>query len=135
MVEPMSRDMMRGLKAKTEEDARREKIKQIVIGIYYNAVQLAKSKTETCYNYPLPRAPAYQFQSPVETVVTDPFYTSNIPHILAGLQELFPGCYVKHTLLSKGTDGNMYDISKLDEKVLPFVNRALDEFHIVIDWS
>jgi hypothetical protein len=29
----------------------------------------------------------------------------------------------------------MYDISKLDDKVLPFVNRALDQSYIVVDWS
>jgi hypothetical protein len=58
-----------------------------------------------------------------------------MPDILAGLKELFPGCDVTHTLLSKGTDGKFYDISKLDDKVLPFVNRALDRSYIVIDWS
>jgi hypothetical protein len=58
-----------------------------------------------------------------------------MPDILTGLQELFPGCDVTHTILSRGTDGKMYDISKLDEKVLPFVNRALDQSYIVVDWS
>jgi hypothetical protein len=55
--------------------------------------------------------------------------------ILSGLQALFPDCIVSHTLLCKGTDGKFYDISTLDEKVLPFVNRALDQSFIVIDWS
>jgi hypothetical protein len=143
MTQPMSRDAMRELKAKTEEAARIQQLKNIVQQIYQAAIQTAKSKTDTSYNHPLPLTRAVS-----ETVVlgsqkfgcnsnmiTDPFYLKNMPDILAGLQELFPGCDVTHTLLSRGTDGKMYDISKLDEKVLPFVNRALDQSYIVVDWS
>ena len=122
----MSRDVMRELKAKTEEAARVQQVKQVVQQIYQAAVQTAKSKTDTSYNHPL---------SQQHRIQTDPFYLKNMPDILAGLQELFPGCDVSHTLLSKGIDGKMYDISKLDDKVLPFVNRALDQSYIVVDWS
>ena len=114
----MSRDAMRELKANTD-------VKNIVQRIYRAAVETARSYTETSYNHPLP--PAHDLSRRV--------YVKNMPEILAGLQELFPGCDVSHTLLSKGTDGKMYDISKLDDKVLPFVNRALDQSYIVIDWS
>jgi hypothetical protein len=65
----------------------------------------------------------------------DPFYIKNMPDILAGLQQLFPGCSVSHTLLCQAKDGKMYDVAKLDESVLPFVDRALDQSYIVIDWS
>ena len=123
----MSRHAMRELKAKTEEDTRIQQVKYIVNQVYQAAVQTAKSKTDSSYNHPLPQQ-QHRMQ-------TDPFYLKNMPDILAGLQELFPDCAVSHTLLSKGTDGKMYDISKLDDKVLPFVNRALDQSYIVIDWS
>jgi len=126
MTQPMSRDTMRELKAKTEEAARIQQVKYIVNQVYQAAVQTAKSKTDTSYNHPLPHARDHMNHS---------FYLKNMPDILAGLQELFPGCDVSHTLLSKGTDGKMYDISKLDDKVLPFVNRALDQSYIVVDWS
>ena len=66
---------------------------------------------------------------------SDPFYIENMTDILSGLQALFPDCTVSHTLLCKGTDGKFYDISTLDDKILPFVNRALDQSFIVIDWS
>jgi hypothetical protein len=125
MTQPMSRDTMRGLKAKYEEAARIQQVKQIVQQVYQAAVQTARSKDDTSYNHPLP--PAHH--------ADHSFYLKNVPDILAGLQELFPGCAVSHTLLSKGTDGKMYDISKLDDKVLPFVNRALDQSYIVVDWS
>jgi hypothetical protein len=51
------------------------------------------------------------------------------------LNDVFPGCDVSHSIMAKGTDGKLYDVSKLDDKVLPFVNSALDQSYIVIDWS
>ena len=139
----MSRDTMRQLKANTEEAARIQQVKNIVQQIYRAAVETAKSKTDTSYNHPLPRgATVAEMQIVAVKKVdcnggstADSFYLKNMPDILAGLQELFPGCDVTHTLLSRGADGKMYDISKLDEKVLPFVNRALDQSYIVVDWS
>ena len=122
----MSRDAMRELKATTEEAARIQQVKHIVQQVYQAAVQTAKSKTDTSYNHALP---------PAHDNMSNSFYRKNMPDILVGLQVLFPGCDVSHTLLSRGTDGKFYDISKLDEKVLPFVNRALDQSYIVIDWS
>lgn len=122
----MSRDAMRQMKATYEEAERIERIKQVINHVYQTAVQTAKSSFATSYNHPVPQQHRIQ---------TDPFYLKNMPDILVGLQELFPGCAVSHTLLSKGTDGKMYDISKLDDKVLPFVNRALDQSYIVVDWS
>jgi hypothetical protein len=127
MTQPiMSRDAMRQLKAKTEEAARIQRVKQIVQQLYRAAVETAEFSSATSYNYPLPPQNRHQ---------PDLFYVKNMPDILAGLQELFPGCDVSNTLLSRGADGKMYDISKLDDKVLPFVNRALDQSHIVVDWS
>jgi hypothetical protein len=58
-----------------------------------------------------------------------------MPDILAVLQELFPDSSVTHAILTCDADGKLYDISKLDDKMLPYVNRALDESYIVIDWS
>ena len=66
---------------------------------------------------------------------SDPFHIKNIPDIIAGLRELFPDCSVSHTLLCQAKDGKMYDVAKLDDAVLPFVDRALDQSYIVIDWS
>ena len=127
---PMSRDTMRGLKAKVEEDMRLQSIRNIIDGIYSQAVAAAKTKAETSYRTEVPKTPR-QFRS----LGSNPFYIENMADILSGLQALFPDCTVSHTLLSQGTDGKFYDISTLDEKVLPFVNRALDQSFIVIDWS
>lgn len=65
----------------------------------------------------------------------DPFHIKNMNDILTALRGLFPDCRVSHTLLCQAKDGKMYDISKLDDAVLPFVDRALDQSYIVIDWN
>lgn len=163
---PMSRDAMRGLKAKVEEERRLQEIDQIVRNIYSHTFVTAKTSTDTSYNFPVPfdmspqpkrsiqvvskkeakfdsQMASYQaanphfasYQAAQQGRASDPFYVENMFDILRGLQNLFPECTVSHTLLSKGTDGKFYDISTLDEKLLPFVNRALDQSFIVIDWS
>jgi hypothetical protein len=63
------------------------------------------------------------------------FIIKNMPDILAVLQELFPDSSVSHAILTSDADGRLYDISTLDDKMLPYVNRALDESYIIIDWS
>jgi len=165
----MSRDAMRGLKAKVEEEVRLQRIRIIIDGIYSQTVITAKTQTETSYNFPIPisfdnsprpKKTIQVAQAPVKKIVSakeeqfnaqmasyqaanaaqqgpssDPFYIENMPDILSGLQTLFPECSVSHTLICKGADGKFYDISTLDDKVLPFVNRALDQSFIVIDWS
>lgn len=66
---------------------------------------------------------------------SDPFHIKNMNDILAGLRDLFPDCAVSHTLLCQAKDGKLYDVATLDNAVLPFVDRALDQSYIVIDWS
>jgi hypothetical protein len=127
---PMSRDAMRGLKAKVEEEIRLQRVRIIIDSIYSQAVAAAKAKADTSFKMEIPKTPR-QFRS----LGSDPFYIENMADILSGLQTLFPDCTVSHTLLSQGTDGKFYDISTLDDKILPFVNRALDQSFIVIDWS
>jgi len=128
---------MRSLKYDEDEKVRLTKIKEIVQTIYTYAIQYAKGSTETSYRYMVPKGnDGMPMNTPIQHYgIPNPFYIENMPSILAVLQDLFPDSSVSHTLLAKGTDGKFYDISKLDDKVLPFVNRALDESYIVIDWS
>jgi len=136
VLTPMSRNAMRSLKSDEDEKVRLTKIKEIVQTIYTYAIQYAKGSTETSYRYMVPKVNVGIDRVRMTcTTIADPFYIENMPSILAVLQDLFPDSSVSHTLLAKGTDGKFYDISKLDDRVLPFVNRALDESYIVIDWS
>jgi hypothetical protein len=37
--------------------------------------------------------------------------------------------------MAKGSDGKMYDISKIDDSILPLINSVNKESYIVIDWN
>jgi len=150
---PMSRDSMLTIKAKNDEADRRSLVDKIVTAIYRCAISIAARANSTMLQYPLQRnaspqqlqlergrhaisihqQPQYNFPDYVEAGTA--FYTANMPDILSNLQELFPGCSVTHTNLTMGHDGNMYDISKLDESVKPFINQQASREYIVIDWS
>jgi hypothetical protein len=150
--------MMQELKSQKEEEIRQARIKSIVHEIYKEAVQVAEKTVDSSYNHEIPStqmAPnpiSYrnqmksdylmrkkQIATPFQHAYTqggpDPFHIKNMPDILDGLRNLFPDCAVSHTLLCQAKDGKMYDIAKLDDAVLPFVDRALDQSYIVIDWS
>ena len=146
---PMSRSMMQELKANKDEEARQEKIKSIVWNIYNAAYTCAKNGQATSYNYPIPitNTPAHltakipclslpdiSFPAPYKKS-SDPFYIENMSDILSNLQGVFPECTISHSIMAKGKDGKLYDVAKLDDAVLPFVDRALDQSYIVIDWS
>jgi hypothetical protein len=120
---PMSRNELQNLKQKKDEEDRVHHIKQIIYIIYNSVISTATKKTDTSYKYQIHRNN------------DDNFYAKNMTDILKGLQELFPDCSITHTLFAIGTNGKMYDISKLDDTVLPFVNTALNNSFIVIDWS
>jgi hypothetical protein len=55
--------------------------------------------------------------------------------ILRILKELFPKCSVRHTLVSLGKDGKLYDISKINDDILSCINEFNKNSYIIIDWS
>jgi hypothetical protein len=134
---------MRYLKTKVDEETRVKRVDSIVRGIYTYTIGAAE-KGETSFKMEIPKTQQIitttdpqvkQMLTSRHVFASDPFFLQNMTHILSGLQQLFPGCTVSNSTLSQGTDGKFYDISTLDEKVLPFINRALDQSFIVIDWS
>jgi len=60
------------------------------------------------------------------------FHMENMPEILRRLQTLFPKDHISHTLLSRGKDGMLYDIARLNDHTLPLVDSVLNESYIVI---
>lgn len=132
MPTPMTRFDMQTLKAQTDEKRRLDRVKQISDSIYANAISLARTSTDTSFKYEIPRGR----YSPHNTGnVSEPFYLNNIADILAELQALFPGCTITHSLMAKGRDGKLYDLTKIDDSVLPFIDQTLEQSYIVIDWS
>jgi hypothetical protein len=127
---PMSRERMKELRINRHEELRITGVNNLVTGVYWKAVQQAETTNEKIYHHPIP-CMKYKGMS---TTYSD-FYKINMPEILSKLQELFPGCTVTHTLLAKGTDGKLYDISKVDDAILPLINASLENSYVVVDWS
>ena len=113
---------MQVLKAKKEEEKRIESVQRVVIQLYTLAVQTAQTSTVTSYSFIIMNS-EYKF------------YKDNIEDILSGLQTLFPGCAIKFVNMCMGYDGKRYDVSTIDEKMLPFINQAKTFECILIDWS
>ena len=116
----MMRSKLSGLKAERDEEKRCQQIQQIIHNIYNSVIMLATTSTNTSY------------KKQVESTL---FITTNMQDILSGLRVIFPDCLVENTLFAMGNDGQMHDISKMDEKMRPFINNAQANNYILIDWS
>jgi hypothetical protein len=116
-LNPMNRKDMNALRVHPDE----KQITHIVTAVYNHAINSAKITQKTQYYYPVP--------------TDDPFYRANIPVILCRLEALFPDCIVSHSLLARGTNGKLYDISKISDDNLHFVNTVNEDSYIIIDWT
>ena len=112
---PINRNVMINLK-------NQPRMQQLICDIYLHTVQSALMFNKTRSEYCLP-------------INSDGFYNTHMKTILTNLQELFPDCKVTHTLLSRGKDGVLYDISKIDDTTLSLVEDVLDNSYILVDWS
>jgi hypothetical protein len=63
------------------------------------------------------------------------FHMENMPEILRRLHALFPNYHISHTILSRGTDGMLYDIARLNDNTLPLVDSVLEASYIVVDFA
>lgn len=120
--QPISRNDLQQLKAKTDEESRLQSINRIVNNIYMQLTTQAKTNIKTSYNHHIQQH---------ESII----YEKNKDDIINGLKTLFPDCSIDYKMLSRGNDGQMYDITNIDEKMKPFINRQHAQAHIVIDWS
>lgn len=120
MLSPVSRDALLRGNAKVVEETHNANIKMIVGAIYNSTINISQTTTETIFYYP---------------ISGNEFCIKNMGEILSHLKVLFPGCSVIHTLIAIGKDGKYYDISKINDEVLPILEKALDSSFIVIDWS
>ena len=120
---PITRDEMRGLKAKKDEENRLRGIDILVNNIYNRTIQTAQQTSELSFKYP----------------IQDNTHEKNITDILSALQLLFPECLVEYKNLCQGLDGKWYDISLIDDMMKQFINlqnsRIQTQKNIVIDWS
>jgi hypothetical protein len=126
------------LKSKIDEELRIGTINNYVTYIYKEAIQQAKTSTSTSYSLDIDPQRTYMKRKTninVQYCSQYKFYKDNMEEILSGLQRLFPDCSVKLSNMCTGNDGKRYDISTMDEKMLPFINQQNTFECIIIDWS
>jgi len=124
-MEPLTRETLQGLKAKVMEDRRREVVIKCVEQIYRAVTAHASGQNmgrQDC-------ATSYKH------AVQPNLEKNTIADILKGIQELFPDCAVVHTLMARDRKGKLYDISRIDDTILPLIDAAMNESYIVIDWT
>ena len=120
---PVSRDAMRALKAKTDEETRLIYVERHISSIYNQAVQAAKTSSNTKWSR--------------EIHAQEVFPIENMDDILSGLQDLFPDCSVefKSVTMAMGSDRQMHDVSTLDPVAMKFIRNTQIKQCITIDWS
>jgi len=162
---PISRDAMLSLKALKDEEIRqkaesdrKDRILKIVQEIYDVAKRVAEKSTNTRYAHKIPggwfrRSTLLGIVSPhlvfpshhqnnhitLESMNHSDykFYTDNMEDILAYLRSLFPGCVVDQQLCSfvRGRNGEEYDVTTVDNALLPALGTPTQSEVIVVDWS
>ena len=129
-LKPVNRESMQNLRTVRQDIMKKTQIESIVKHIYHAALSKATTSSSKSHKEEI----GVNTRDYTMHVNNIPFERSQIPDILEKLQTLFPDCSVEHKSLSRGNDGKLYDVSKL-EGVLPFVNRQKDQACFVIDWS
>ena len=126
---PISRDSMRIRRAERLEEQRKQQIQQTVKNIYITALRLADNTEDSKCFYEFP-AKHVQVGQPQPD-----FLKTNMAEILDEVRTLFPGCSVEHTRMATARDGKKYDVTKIDEKLTPFIMQHSIVECIVVDWS
>jgi len=121
-MQPIFREQLLGLKAQTDEETRLQNVKGFAQHIFQQVMATAKTTTQTRYQH------LVQKHNPQ-------YIRDNMPDILDKLRGLFPDSKVDVKSLSRGQDGQMYDIADIDERMKPFIKTQYNQDFIVIDWA
>jgi len=161
---PIPLEVMKQSKEEEDEKQYRKAIKDIITNIYTQAVQRAKTSTtshdqgvgvpvgrrERAYIQPHVQAPAPQttsYNHPIHLHQTQRSAMSThiksidtLTEVLSALRELFPGCSVTHSKMARGTNGQMHDITQMDDVTTKLIEMKVINIndiaeYIVIDWS
>ena len=138
---PMTRNKLQTLKAERDFEQRKIIIENIVDNMYEKVVHVAGTTTETSVKFDIPYHKPVDFysHSPRDRLNSPDkeFYIANMKGIISALQDLFPGCTIRHSYKEfiKGQDGKEHDISTVDPGILPYVNVKRKDDAITVDWS
>ena len=115
---PFSRDELRTLKIRNEEEQRNQEIQNIVKQIYTNVICCAKSTNETKFSY----------MNRQQKINSD-----YIQDIIEKLKILFPDCIVEYRDECIDSYGKSHDLSKIDKYSLQLKFTIQPCF--IIDWT
>ena len=136
MIQQMTRQAMRELKDKTDEEMRIEKVNHFTKIVYDDAIRQAIRSYNAIYRFDINNyinTLAYNYVKDNRE-----FINKNEGEIIRTLQRYFPDCTVEYKKLVKDADGIVRDISEIDLNMRPFIinsiNNPIQEY-IIIDWS
>ena len=156
---PIPREILRGLKAQTEEKRRVGLVNELVSQTYRTVLDYAKVSEETSYawniiqngnnrlqHYNQPGLPTNAPVRPsghaakrggynIAEQEQYNFICNNLPDIIQGLQSLFPDCSIEHKMMARSPDGKLYDVSNMDAAAKAFIGSGQIQEVIAIDWS
>lgn len=120
---PLSKEYLRSLKTKQDEEIKERKIQDFVQRFYQSSVNFARTKTDTIFMYN----------------IANHNLIDEIDEILRRLRILFPDSLVeyKKVTMARGRDGKDYDLSIIDDKVRQIIDirGSTTTENIVIDYS
>lgn len=123
---------MSALKHAADLETHAKQVKNLIGEFYEHAISKAKRSTETETSIQLEGYGDF-YDSVTKTAIK--FTAKDKDDLLTGLRELFPDSLVEYQILSRGDDGKMYDISKMDDTTLSWGMKYLSKEYLVIDWS
>ena len=122
-----TRQVLRTLYAKTQEEERLRQVAGIVTLIYDCALRQAKGSPATTFTYVLP-----------QDCNLKEFYQTNMSDIVTGLHERFPDSSITQRSILRAREGRDYkdhDISTLNPTLISLLGHGEHLEAIVIDWS
>ena len=122
-VEPISREELRGLKAKIDDVIRLGKVKRFVDDIFKAAVIQAKTSHARQYIVP--------FDSSSNAMQMKEYKAEILQQII----HLFPGCKISYCEMCPDIHGKWHDLSTIDPEIYKYLNLKIKKESIMIDWS
>jgi hypothetical protein len=149
---PITRDELKQLKIQADEDKRKAEITSAIKELYDMIVQRATGSTDTNAQFKVIEDPnmsrmnAHQIQKYRQSLHQQLSQTSTIVitdefrgDVVNGLRDLFPDSKIEYkvAVMAKAPDGKMYDVSKMDVALTPFIRTSHTQTNKVIDvdWS
>jgi len=150
---PITRDELKQLKIQADEEKRKAEIASAIKEMYDMIVRRATGSTDTNLQFNVfedarmrqmnvhqqqqYRQMLQQQQQPQtpSVIITEEL----IGDVVSGLRGLFPDSKIEYrvAVMARAPDGKMYDVSKMDASVTPFIHASQTQTTKVIniDWS